>query len=57
MTLIKKSGNLTVVSCHSLETGYDFDWNHVRILDHKPIYSKRLISEMIYIKKSKAKPT
>ncbi|KYN28480.1 hypothetical protein ALC57_02092 [Trachymyrmex cornetzi] len=32
-------------------TNYDFKWNNVRILDIEPSYRKRLISEMVYIKK------
>ena len=30
---------------------HDFKWNNVKILDSELSYNKRLISEMVYIKK------
>ena len=32
---------------------HDFDWNNIQILDKEPCYNKRLISEMLNIKKQK----
>ncbi|EFN67139.1 hypothetical protein EAG_14324, partial [Camponotus floridanus] len=44
------SANLTVVSEHRL-AGHEFDWQNISILDNEPHYIKRLISEMLHIKK------
>jgi len=41
----------SVITEHRVKYGHDFDWNNVEILDKEPHYNKRLISEMIYIKK------
>jgi len=30
---------------------HEFDWNHVEILDEEPYLGKRLVSEMLHIKK------
>lgn len=49
----KNSGNLSIISCHRLETSHEFDWENTKILDHEQSYNKRLISEMIHIKKNK----
>ncbi|KYN22070.1 hypothetical protein ALC57_05546 [Trachymyrmex cornetzi] len=40
-----------VITEHRLQEGHDFDWNSVAILDEKPHYRKRLISEMIFIRR------
>jgi len=34
-----------------LEFLHDFDWDNVEILDEEIYFNKRIISEMIYIKK------
>ncbi|XP_071580549.1 uncharacterized protein [Temnothorax nylanderi] len=47
----KNSGSPLVISCHRLETDHDFDWDNVEILDTEPSLRKRLISEMLYIKR------
>lgn len=47
----KRSGSPSVVSSHRINLDHDFDWNNVEILDRESSYSKRLISEMIHIKK------
>jgi len=47
----KKSGLPSVISTHRLSHKHDFDWDNVKILDKEPSYKKRLISEMIHIKK------
>ena len=36
-----------------MEENHNFKWNKVDILDRKPSYNKRLISEMVHIKKQK----
>jgi len=40
----------SVISDHILELDHSIDWNNVKILDFKPYYYKRLISEMMHIK-------
>ena len=40
-----------VITEHRLQEGHDFDWNNVTILDEEPYYRKRLISEMIFIRR------
>jgi len=47
----KKSGSLSVISDHRLNNDHEMDWNGVEIVDTEPSYGKRLISEMIHIKK------
>ena len=49
----KKSGTPSVVSSHRLEYKHDFDWEHTMILDRESSYLKRLVSEMIHIKRHK----
>jgi len=41
----------SVISEHKLALGHDFDWENVKILDEEPYLGKRLISEMLHIKK------
>ena len=43
----------TALSKHSKELNHHFDFNNVRILDKESNYQKRLIKEMINIKKEK----
>jgi hypothetical protein len=40
----------SVITEHIVNTNHKMDWNNVKILDHKNIYHKRLVSEMISIK-------
>ena len=40
-----------VITEHQLQEGHDFDWENVTILDDEPHYKKRLISEMIFIRR------
>ncbi|KYQ46149.1 Histone-lysine N-methyltransferase SETMAR [Trachymyrmex zeteki] len=40
-----------VITEHRLQEGYDFDWDNVIILDEEPHYRKRLISEMIFVRR------
>ncbi|KYN30038.1 hypothetical protein ALC57_00481 [Trachymyrmex cornetzi] len=41
----------SVITEHRLQEGHDFDWDSVAILDEEPHYRKRLISEMIFIRR------
>jgi len=41
----------SVITEHRLKFSHDFDWDNVEILDEEVYFNKRLISEMIYIKK------
>jgi len=43
----------SVITDHRLLMNHDFDWNNVEILDEEINYKKRLVSEMIFIKKQK----
>jgi len=43
----------SVVSEHIKNLNYTFDWEKVKILDIKPFFYKRLISETIHIKEQK----
>jgi len=47
----KRSGSPSVISIHRLELNHEINWNEIKILDCEPSYNKRLVSEMIYIKK------
>ncbi|KYN42569.1 hypothetical protein ALC56_03028, partial [Trachymyrmex septentrionalis] len=43
----------SVITEHTrrLQHKHDFDWDNIKILDEKPYYNKRLLSEMLNIKK------
>lgn len=41
----------SVLTEHRIEFDHDFDWNNVTILDHESFLFKRLVSEMIFIKR------
>jgi len=43
----------SVVSRHRTDSGHDFSWNDTEILDTEQAYQKRLISEMLHIKRQK----
>jgi len=47
----KKSGSFSVISNHRLESGHEFNWSETRILDRESSYAKRLVSEMVFIKR------
>ncbi|EZA55680.1 hypothetical protein X777_04189 [Ooceraea biroi] len=47
----KKSGSPSVISTHRLSSGHDFDWDDVQILNKEGSYKKRLVSEMVNIKR------
>jgi len=51
--IIRNSSQQSVITEHRLLYKHDFDWDNVQILDEETNYNKRLISEMIFIKKQK----
>ena len=48
-----KTSVRSVITEHRLQFDHDFQWDKVKILDEEPCYRKRLISEMLNIKKQK----
>jgi len=52
--IIRNSAQQSVITDHRLIYKHDFDWDNVQILDEEKNYNKRLISEMIFIKKQKS---
>lgn len=50
----KKSASPSVISCHRLETNHEFDWENTKILDEEPSFYKRIVSEMVHIKRQNA---
>jgi len=49
----RNSPQTSVITDHRLEFNHEFDWDNVEVLDEEINYNKRLISEMIHIKKQK----
>lgn len=49
----KSKENQTALATHKTNTGHDFNYNQTKILDTETNYKKRIIKEMIYIKKDK----
>ncbi|XP_018308772.1 uncharacterized protein [Mycetomoellerius zeteki] len=47
----KKSKSPTVITCHRIDQNHNFDWDNVEILDREASFNKRLISEMVHIKR------
>jgi len=47
----KKEGSLSVVSNHRIENDHDMNWSEAEILDIESSYNKRIVSEMVFIKK------
>jgi len=45
--------NRSVITNHRLQYNHDFLWDDAEILDETSLYSKRLISEMLHIKRQK----
>lgn len=43
----------SVITDHIINENHSIEWDKIKILDHEPHYFKRLISEMIFIKKQK----
>ena len=44
------TGSPIVITNHRIDCNHQF-WNNVKILDKKLSYKKRLVSEMVHIKK------
>jgi len=49
----RNSTQASVITDHCIEFDHEFDWDNVEVLDEELNYNKRLISEMIHIKKQK----
>jgi len=49
----RNSPQTSVITDHRLEYNHDFDWDNVEVLDEERNYNKRLIFEMIHIKKQR----
>jgi len=47
----KKSGSPSVISEHRRNFNHEFEWDNVKIIDNELSYQKRIISEMVHIKK------
>lgn len=43
--------NNSVITKHRLDFNHEFKWDDVKILDREVLYNKRLISEMLSIKR------
>ncbi|KYN27905.1 hypothetical protein ALC57_02691 [Trachymyrmex cornetzi] len=43
----------SVITEHRLQTSHDFNWDNIKILDKEKFWNKRMLSEMIHIKKQK----
>ena len=41
--------NKTALAHHHFDTGHQFDFENVRVLDYEQNYKKRIVSEMIHI--------
>jgi len=42
---------LSVVSSHRLEHNHEMNWEEAVVLDIEPSYTKRIVSEMVHIKR------
>jgi len=47
----KKSNSPSVISEHRLNFNHEFEWENIKIMDNEQSYQKRIISEMVHIKK------
>ncbi|KAL6418881.1 hypothetical protein ACFW04_011716 [Cataglyphis niger] len=47
----RNTSSHSIIIDHRLQHNHEFKWNDVKILDTEPIYNKRLISEMLFIKR------
>ena len=48
-----KTQENSVITEHRIDSGHDFKWEDVEVLDTEPILSKRLTSEMLFIKRQR----
>lgn len=49
----KTTTNKSVITEYRLNFNHEFKWDEVKILDKEACYNKRLISEMLYIKRQR----
>ncbi|KAM0737155.1 hypothetical protein ACS0PU_000248 [Formica fusca] len=49
----RNASNHSVITEHRINFNHNFDWDGVRILDTEPQLRRRLISEILYIKRQK----
>ena len=42
---------ISVINNHKIDNNHTINWNNIEILDHKKSYKKRLISQMLIIKR------
>ena len=47
----KSTSSPTIIMNHHIECNHNFDWSNIKILDKELSYKKRLVSEMVHIKK------
>lgn len=47
----KETGSPFVITDHRINYNHNFKWKDIKILDNEPSYNKRLISEMVHIKR------
>jgi len=47
----KKNGDLSVISNHRLEYDHEMNWDNAVVLDIESSYTKRIVSEMVHIKR------
>ncbi|KAL6417635.1 hypothetical protein ACFW04_012605 [Cataglyphis niger] len=47
----RNTSSHSVITDHRLQHNHEFKWNDVKILDTEPIYNKRLISKILFIKR------
>ncbi|KYQ46730.1 hypothetical protein ALC60_14251 [Trachymyrmex zeteki] len=47
----KSKDSLTVLSQHQIDCGHKINWDDIQVLDIEPFFQKRIMSEMIFIKK------
>jgi len=45
------NGKFSTCSVYRLSENHDFDWDNIEVLDTEKYYNKRLMSEMIFIKR------
>ncbi|KYN22373.1 hypothetical protein ALC57_05227 [Trachymyrmex cornetzi] len=49
----RNTGSPTVITDHRINLDHNFKWDNVKILDCESSYNKRLVSEMVHIKRQK----
>lgn len=47
----RNTTNQSVITDHRLNFDHEFEWDDIEILDREPFLKKRLLSEMMYIKR------